>query len=134
METAFLTVEITTPQKKWIFDDVLNCSVPGIMGNFQVLFNHAPLLSELEMGVVKLETSSGVNYYATSGGFLEVLNNRVPLLLETCEAANKIDIGRAKQAADRARKRLKEQSGDIDIARAEAALKRALNRIHVAKK
>ncbi len=134
MNANNLIVEITTPQKKRVFEEVISCSAPGVMGSFQVLFNHAPLLSELGVGEIKIETGERQLFFATSGGFLEVLNNRVSLLLETCESAEEIDIRRAESAAERARRRLKERQKDLDEARAAAALARAMNRLRVARK
>ncbi|MEJ2636305.1 MAG: F0F1 ATP synthase subunit epsilon [Calditrichia bacterium] len=134
METNLFTVEITTPQKKWTFENVISCSAPGVKGSFQVLYNHAPLLSQLEIGSIKLETTDGILFFATSGGFLEVLNNKVGMLLDTAEKSDQIDVTRAGNAAERARNRLKERAEDLDAARAEASLARALNRLYVAQK
>lgn len=130
----YLTVSITTPQKKRVFEGVRSCTAPGIKGSFQILVDHAPLLSQLEIGEIKLESDKGLERYSTSGGFLEVLKNNVSLLLESCEKAEEIDVERAKSALERARKRMQEKSADLDIMRAEAALLRALNRIRIAGK
>jgi F-type H+-transporting ATPase subunit epsilon len=134
MNTEYLTVSVTTPQKKWVFNEVISCTAPGINGSFQILFNHAPLMSQLEIGEIKLGINKGVERYSTSGGFLEVLKNNVSLLLESCEKAEEIDVERAKSALERARKRLQEKSAEVDLARVEAALLRALNRIRIAGK
>ncbi len=134
MERNILKVEITTPQKKWQFDETLAIKAPGVKGSFQVLYNHAPLMSQLEIGEVKLETSDGISMFATSGGFLEVLDNRVSLLLESCEKADSIDVERAEKAAERARTRLESGEETVDAMRAEAALARAMNRIKIARK
>jgi len=129
-----LTVSITTPQKKRVFEGVNSCTAPGIRGSFQILVNHAPLLSQLEIGEIKLESEKGLERFSTSGGFLEVLKNNVSLLLESCEKAEEIDVERAKSALERARKRLHEKKAELDSSRAEAALLRALNRIRIAGK
>jgi F-type H+-transporting ATPase subunit epsilon len=129
-----LTVSITTPQKKRVFEGVSSCTAPGTRGSFQILVNHAPLLSQLEIGEIKLESENGLERFSTSGGFLEVLKNNVSLLLESCEKAEEIDVERAKSSLERARKRLQEKAAELDSARAEAALLRALNRIRIAGK
>lgn len=134
MEANTIRVEITTPVRQWSFEQVISCTAPGVLGSFQVLHNHAPLLSQLDVGEIKLKTAEGEQIFASSGGFLEVLNNEVSLLLETCEPAEEIDVQRAEQAAERARRRLKEREANVDTARANAALARAMNRIRVAKK
>jgi F-type H+-transporting ATPase subunit epsilon len=129
-----LSVTITTPQNKWILDDIKSVTAPGVMGSFQVLSHHAPMMTQLEIGEVKLEMEQNKEFYATTGGFLEVLKNNVSLLLESCEKALEIDIDRAEGAAERARDRIKKRSDDVNIVRAEAALSRALNRIRIANK
>jgi len=134
MNAKTVRVEITTPIKKMTFNDAISVSAPGTEGSFQVLYNHAPLMSQLEIGIIKLETEQGTMFFATSGGFCEVRENKVSLLLETCEKAQEIDAQRAAESAERARKRLKEQSEHVDTARAEASLARAMNRLRVSKK
>jgi F-type H+-transporting ATPase subunit epsilon len=134
MEGENLTVTITTPQNEWTFDQVTSCSAPGINGGFQILEDHAPLLSELDIGEIKIKTAGGAEIFATSGGFLEVLKNKVSILLETCEKAPDIDLERAENSAERARKRIHDRLGDLDIFRAEMSLKRALNRMKVGRK
>jgi F-type H+-transporting ATPase subunit epsilon len=134
MDGKYLRVNITTPQKTWVFDEVKSVSAPGIMGGFQVLINHAPMIAQIEIGEIKINLPEKIQLYATSGGFLEVLNDQVSLLLESCEQADKINLNRAETAADKARERLRNKSKDIDIHRAEAALARALNRIKIAGK
>lgn len=134
MSEDYLKVNITTPHKRWVLEDVVSCTLPGTKGGFQVLFNHAPLLSQLEIGEIKIESTRGTQRFSTSGGFAEVLKNNVSLLLESCERAEEIDVERARLALERARKRLKEKSVELDESRAEAALARALNRIKIAGK
>lgn len=129
-----ITVTITTPQIEWTFENVLSCSAPGVKGRFQILSNHASLLSQLEIGLIKLETGGKEHLFATSGGFLEVHDNKVSIVVETCEKASEIDVTRAEQSADRARHRLKERPDDLDVMRAELSLQRALNRIRIAHK
>ncbi|MBN2366121.1 MAG: F0F1 ATP synthase subunit epsilon [Calditrichaeota bacterium] len=134
MKEGYLAVEITTPQKKWVFEDVSSCSAPGVEGGFQILINHAPLLNQITIGEIKLERETGTEIFATSGGFLEVLNDRVSLLLESCEKAEQIHIERAQKSAERARQRLKERTEKVDIVRAEVSLARALNRLRIGEK
>jgi F-type H+-transporting ATPase subunit epsilon len=130
----FIKVEITTPLKHWAFENVISITSPGIHGTFQILFNHAPLINKLDIGAIKLELENEAKYFATSGGFLEVVNNKVFIVLATCEEAEKIDVERAQSAMKRAKDRLKKQDKDIDLIRAEAALSRAVNRLKVAER
>ena len=131
-----LKVEIVTPSKIAFEGNVKSVTIPGTKGNFQVLFNHAPLMSSFEVGFIKIEDESeNQTNYATSGGTVEVLNNKVIVLAESFESKEDINIARAEEARDRAKKRLKKESGEsnIDLARVEFALKRAINRIRLKK-
>jgi F-type H+-transporting ATPase subunit epsilon len=104
-----------------------------VVGGFQVLKNHAPLLSSIEVGEVKLVDVAGTeSHFATSGGVVEVHDNKVMMLAETAERSDEIDVVRAQAARDRARKLLAEKKSDVDFDRARIALFRALNRLKVA--
>lgn len=92
------------------------------------------MISELAVGEVKVVLPDGTKHFAVGGGFLEVVDNQVLLLLETAEAAEEIDVERAQKAKERADLRLSDRNPSIDVARAEAALARALNRLKVAAK
>jgi len=79
-----MNLEILTPEKKLFSGEVYGVQMPGISGSFEVLDRHAPLISALKAGKVKV--LSGLNQelasYQVQGGFVEVLNNRVTVLLE----------------------------------------------------
>jgi len=133
-EKAF-KVEIVTPERVVFRDEATSVSAPGVQGRFQVLYNHASFLSALQIGEVKVRDKGGKDIvYATSGGFVEVKNNAVVVLVETAERASEIDVERAGAAKERATKRLHAKYGDIDHARAQMALLRALNRLGLAEK
>jgi len=132
-----LHVDIVTPTKTAYEGDVKSITIPGTLGSFQVLYNHAPLMSSFEIGQIKIEESEGKkNIYATSGGTVEVLNNKVVVLAESFESPEEIDIERAKAAMDRAKKRIARETDEetIDVLRAELALRRALNRLKLVNK
>ncbi len=78
-----MTLEILTPEKKLYSGDVYGIQLPGITGLFEVLDKHAPLVSALGKGNVKiLKTKSTFENYTISGGFVEVLNNKATVLVE----------------------------------------------------
>jgi F-type H+-transporting ATPase subunit epsilon len=133
---AELFLEIITPAKPFFKGVIKSVTVPGTDGGFQVLINHAPILSTIEIGSVKIELLDGTKKsYTVSGGTIEVVNNRVLVLANSIEAIDGIDVDRAKRAAERARKRLADRSDkQIDALRAENALKRALNRLQAVEK
>jgi F-type H+-transporting ATPase subunit epsilon len=112
---------------------------PGEEGYLGVLPRHTPFLTSLRIGAIKVEISlpgqeERVLYFATSGGFAEVLPSSVRILAETAEPASEIDVKRAESARDRATKRLHEGHKQWDIERAQVALARALNRLDVAQR
>ncbi len=126
-------LQIVTPQRVVFNGEVISFTAPGTVGSFQVLYNHAPLLSSITIGEAKLTDTQGKEiHYATSGGFVEVKDNEVTLLAETAEKADEIDVPRAEQAKARAQQRLAEKKPETNLERAQIALSRALNRLKVA--
>lgn len=125
-------LEIVTPQKRLIGLDVDEVILPGREGYLGVLPGHAPLLSELDVGQVMYRRGSARHYLSLAWGFAEVLSDRVSVLAEIAERAEDIDRDRAGRARDRAKERLRNQSGDIDLRRAQIALQKALIRLQVA--
>lgn len=133
MADKHFKLEIVTPKKIVYSGDVLSVTAPGVVGSFQVLYNHAPLLSAIGVGEIRLRDTEGREmHYATSGGFVDVVNNSVSMLAETAERADEIDIQRAQAAKERATNRIAERREDTNIDRARAALLRAVNRLKIA--
>ncbi len=132
-----LNLEVVTPTKLVVSDEVDLCTVPGTEGVFGVMANHAPILSTLTIGEMHYDKDGNIVRLAVSGGFVEVSSNRMTVLAEAAEISEEIDVDRALKAKERAEKRLQEAlSGreEIDMARAKAALARALTRLKVAGK
>lgn len=133
MAEKIFKLEIVTPKKVTYNADVTSFTAPGVVGGFQVLRSHAPLLSNVGVGVVKIVDTEGKElHYATSGGFVEVHDNKVIMIAETAERADEIDVSRAQAARERAQKRLVEKQIETDVERAKVALHRAVNRLRVA--
>jgi F-type H+-transporting ATPase subunit epsilon len=126
-----LSIEIVTPDGITFAGDVTSCTAPGENGKFQILDGHAPFLSILRIGEIKIRMKDGEKRLATSGGFLEVKDNMISVIVESAEFAGDIDVSRAKEAEKRARERLHHR-GDVDLAKAELSYLRALNRLKVA--
>ncbi len=125
-------LSIVTPEKVVFEDQVISLIAPGMIGYLEILTDHAPIITSLQPG--KLTITDGNKeklLYAVSGGFLEVSRNKATLLADAIEPASEIDIERAEQALERARKRIDSRAREIDIPRALAALKRAENRIRI---
>ena len=127
-------LEIITPEKILISDDVDSVEVPGAYGEFQILAGHTPFLTSLKIGSVILTKGIKKSHLSVSGGFCEVMPEKTTILAQTAESANEIDDARSEAAQKRARKRINDAQNDesIDVNRAKLALMRAINRINVA--
>jgi F-type H+-transporting ATPase subunit epsilon len=78
-----MTLEILTPERKLFSGEVYGVQMPGISGLFEVLDRHAPLVSALKPGRIKvLRDKTHTAFYNIQGGFVEVLNNKVTVLVE----------------------------------------------------
>ena len=128
------SVEIVTPIKVFNEDAVKYLRCPGIDGSFGVMKKHRNGIIALDIGELKIETKNGTEWYATSGGFVEITDEKVELLLESIEKSNEIDVKRASEALERAKQRRTDNKEDIDSVRLEASLSRAINRLNVSNK
>ena len=127
---AELNLEIVTPSKSAFNGVIKSITVPGTKGRFQVLVNHAPIISTLEIGVIEVDLLDGKPvHYATAGGTIEVLDNKVLILVDSIEPVSEIDEERALLSKQRAQERLAAKESDLIHIRAQAALERAKNRI-----
>ena len=136
-----LTVDIVTPNEHAFQGTANGVRAPGVEGSFEERKDHAPMISAFGIGPLIVKTQSAHEYadrhgnqiiFATSGGFLEIIENKVTVLAETVEPASEIDLERAKNAEERALRQLEEgvdgEKRDVH----EAALERARNRVRVA--
>ena len=122
-------LSVITPTETLLDEQVSSIVVPGSEGYLGVLANHAPLITALAPGRLEVRDAAGEQtFYALSGGFLEVSNNKAILLADSMELTDHIDLERAKSAEARARRRLEEGSAKWDVGRAQDSLDRALNR------
>src|SRR3989449_10617216 len=128
-----ITLEVATPSRLVIGEQVDEAVVPGIEGYFGVLPGHAAFLTTLGIGEVMYRVGRDEHYLAVSGGFAEVRNDKVIILADRAERPEEIDRARAERAKERAERRLSGRSDEeIDYTRALAALARALTRIMTA--
>ena len=126
-------LEIATPEKLVIREQVTEAQIPAEGGMIGVLPEHAPLISELGIGELTYTLDGSKKSLVVSNGWVEVLKNHVRVLADRAERANEIDVARAQAALKRAEDRLaKAGAGEIDIARALNAMKRAQARIAAA--
>jgi len=127
-----LFLEVVTPQKSVVSEEVEIVVAPGSEGEFGALKGHTTFLTSLKLGTLRYKSADGKERYVfINGGFAEVLPNKVTILAESAERRKDIDIDRAMKAKERAEKRLAARSPETDLIRAEAALRRALYRLKI---
>ena len=126
-----LTLEIITGERLLMRrEDVDEVIAPGSLGELGILPHHAPLITALQPGELRVKADGGEDDFFVSGGFLEVHSDQVTVLADAAERDSEIDLERAEAARQRARERL-DQATDADRARAQAALSRSLARLKV---
>jgi F-type H+-transporting ATPase subunit epsilon len=132
---AKLSVELVTPERLLVDEQNVDMVIaPGVAGQLAVLPNHAPLITELEPGVIILRRDDADQMLAVSGGFFEVLRNKITVLADTSERSTEIDLERAQAARDRALQELSVPLEPGDALRARIALLRAIARIRAAER
>lgn len=130
---ATFLLEVVTPDKTVVKEEVDMAICPGSEGEFGVLPHHVSLLSSLRIGPLRYRQGDKDNVVFISGGFVDVNNNKCSVLAESAELVDNIDVARAKAAKERAERRLQEKKDDLDELRAELALRRAIMRLQLAK-
>ncbi len=127
---ANLLVEIVSPDGATFRGEAVSFRAPGVQGGFEILRNHAPMVAATGVGAVHVTLPDGkVAAFASSGGFVEVLDNHVIMLAETAEPASGIDVERAQHAEERAKERLDASESPEERAEAKAELEKARNRL-----
>ena len=130
-----LRLEIVTPEKLAYEDEVDSVVLPGSEGELGVLPHHAPLISTLGAGELRLRKGGEDEFFAIVGGFLQVLPDKVVVMAETADMASEIDLEKAQEARRKAEQAL--EGGFVegaDLAAARASLQAALIRIRVAER
>ena len=127
-------LDIVTPIRELKLGDVSYVRCPGIDGAFGVMNNHREGILALAVGEVKVTQDGKDEYFSTGGGFAEIIDNSVKLLVESIERSNDIDTDRAQRSLDRANKRQVSKDPDLNNARIDASVMRALNRLRVSKR
>ena len=131
---ASMRLDIVTAEQLVFSEDVDVVIAPGIEGEMAILPHHAPLMTMLQPGELRVRQEGEEFSLAVTGGFLEVRPDRVTVLADAAERAEDIDAARAQEAKRRAEEHLAGRPTETDSARAEAALRRSLIRLRVAEK
>ncbi len=127
-------VDIVTAERTVFSDEVEMVIAPGIDGELGILPRHAPLLTALQVGVLRLKKGGEEILMAIGGGFMDVTPTKVVILADSAERAEEIDVARAEEARRRAEQLMRQKLSEVDFVRAEAALRRSLVRLKVAER
>ncbi len=128
-------VVIVTPDKTAFEGEAVAATIPGLAGYIGVWANHAPLVGAVAPGLVtlKVDDAGSERYFSVGTGFVEISDNVVNLMTDTCEIGDEVDAPRAEEALERARQRLTSMEMDLDRERARLAVSRAQARISAKK-
>jgi F-type H+-transporting ATPase subunit epsilon len=130
-----IELEIVTPERHLLHDTVQWVEIPGKEGYLGVLPGHAPLITELGIGVLNYRKGGEKRFLTIIDGYAEVLPDRVIVLAEVSERAEEINVERSREAAEKAKSEIARTStGDEEWQRASLALQRALVRLQAAEK
>lgn len=130
-----LLLEIVTPERQAYSDTVDAVYCPGTEGEFGVLPHHAPLLSTLGVGELRIQKGGEIEFFAIAGGFVQVRPDKVVVMAELADMASEIDMEAAEEARMEAERAIAAGFDEpADLAKARAAMERALLRIRVAER
>lgn len=130
-----ILLEIVTPDRLVLSEEVEEVTAPGSEGEFGVLPGHTPFLTTLKVGELAYRKGKEFHHMAISWGYAEVTPGKVTILAEAAEAAHEIDVERARAARERAEKELRKLSKeDRDYLIEAARLEKSLIRLQVAER
>lgn len=132
MSDKSLFLEIVTPSKIIYSGNVKTVTVPGELGSFQILYNHAPIISNLTIGEIKIvDENDSVSYYATNGGFLMVFKNRITIISDSILKAEEIDAKKDENDLMKLKEELIQKRKTQDVSNLEIKIAQLQNRIRV---
>ncbi len=131
---ATVSVLVATPEREVYRGEAEMLIAPGIAGELGILPKHAPLLSALTAGELRITRGEEVDEVFVSGGFMEVQPDMITILADSAERATDFDEAQAQEAERHARELLEKREGDIDLAMAEAELAIMASRLEWIKK
>ncbi len=129
---AKLTVEIVTGERLVFTETGVDMVIaPGSDGTLGILPHHAPLITTLAQGELRVKKGDTEQSLVVFGGFMEVTPSKVIVLADSAERAEEIDVARAEAARRRAEETIAARAGELDLAKAELSLRRAAIRLQV---
>lgn len=126
-------LEVISPERVFYDGDVEMVELTTIEGDIGVYANHIPLTTIVAPGIMTITENGGqTKEAAVLEGFMEITQDKVTILAQSCEWPDEIDLNRAKEAKERAERRIKSNDENINLSRAELALKKSIVRIGLA--
>ena len=129
-----MLLQIITPQNVILKDEIEELVVPTATGEITILPNHVSLLTKIKPGELLIKRNRKSSFFAITGGFLEIKENKITILADYAIRAEDIEVAKAKQAQERAQDAMRQKGSVRDFAQAESQLTRALLELHVAKR
>ena len=129
-----MLLEIITAERQVYSDEVDAVVAPGIEGQLGILPHHAPLMTVLQPGELLIRKGGEEAYLAVTGGFMEVLGNKVTVLADAAERSDEIDERRAQEAIEQAQERIRNRGSDEQLEEALRSLRRAQVRVGIARR
>ncbi len=131
-EKEKIQLDVVTPEKLVYSGKIDLLEGPAMDGLIGILPKHAPLVTGMKIGIVRIMNEGEETEIAISDGFMEVLPDKISLVVRTAELPDMIDIERAESAKERAKERMEEASDRVEFAKAEASYERAVSRLKAA--
>ena len=131
---ATFQLEIVTAERLAYSEEVSVLVAPGMLGELAVLPHHSPLLTVLKPGEIRVVKDGDESFVAVSGGFMEVMGDKVTILADTAERVEEIDLERAEEALRQAQERIASAAVEEDLERALASIRRSQARLKVARR
>ncbi len=129
-----ILVDIVTPERRLLSQEVDMVTLPGIDGQMGILRGHAPLISTLDIGEIVLHKGNDKQFIAVGGGVVEVRPDKVTILAQAAESAGEINVQRAEEARERARASIEASSSQQYNPEAVAALRYSNLRLKIARR
>lgn len=124
-----LTLEVAVPERQLVNEEVDEVQAPASTGYLGVLPNHAPLMTQLQVGVLSFKAAGKTRAMAVEGGVMEVLPDHVRVLADGAQWGEEVDVEQEKQVRDEAQKRLRDRPEDVDFDSDSLAIARAQARL-----
>lgn len=129
-----MKLSVITPTRTVLDEEIQEITIPTTEGEITILPNHVPLVSKIKPGEMIIRRGGKKDFFAVTGGFLEVSDNNITVLADFAIRAEDIEIAKAEAAKERAQNILKQKESGRDFAQAESQLRRSLLELKVARK